>query len=550
MGLSGTVAPSAAPVARGSRIFHATNSNKTTMPARAKGDSMKIKTDKGTEHATTRGQWIREHLRQRHVERQRAKREEWKSIWESHRRNSQDGVAKSNRPDTRADRKPNSRHGKDAPTAWRKLKKNRGRPQNPTVPRECVELAVEALRAKGELRREQRKTLDKYVLPILNRVLTKPYAPIKVHDFSSPQMASRILHILYKAYVIDCRNWYNGWKKPAPWAPNPSGRRFFPSLKLMHERIFATGYISSSREYFSSKCIQIHTERKSIVIPCPKSGVTLPPIVVSALEKGTGLCLDRATTLAIVEQHRIKTKKYCGSIDSTNREIVPEEWAQNKLGDIWSRRPSIQNLLKVLRPALRSTAELPIHYLDFNSFYPRLAFALCGDLTMASNPNLSCYDVLAERVEEDRDTAKDFFNAFLNGRDHDTIRWMDEQKRRKLERVWPKVEMTIRQDFPLLYDWVVNGNKETVTKRLYRRAATVFLTAYAAGLEITGGRAGIPLHDGWIFAANDHMMKEVQSTWQDIVERLYGVRIPVKSKLLDEGIYPHRIDLICNELHK
>ena len=64
---------------------------------------------------------------------------------------------------------------------------------------------------------------------------------------------------------------------------------------------------------------------------------------------------------------------------------------------------------------------------------------------------------------------------------------------------------------------------------LQRSGARVFFSSMSAGLEEINCRAGIPLHDGWVFEAdNSDQAGQVVEVFQSRTRDILGASLPLK----------------------
>ena len=386
--------------------------------------------------------------------------------------------------------------------------------------------------ARGQLKMD-RKTLDSYLLPILDHILQRPGSELHSRNFPDSTKLKIILHTLWHANLIETDNWNNAGKRYRGNEDKPpEARRFVPKARLFQASILASRFVSSGRDYLLGRNASLRVRRVSAVLPNKRSGVAMPSIVTNALSAGTGLYLDRSALIELMQKHRIPWDGagVRGMLTATSQEVVPAVWGQNKYGDIYSSGPSIQGLRKLLRPALRSIDhKLTVYDVDFGSFFPRLALCLSGDEQSASDNDPDYYGTIARALHVTRDEAKPLGNAYLNGRDDNSIRYKPPAERERAQKLWPSVVKVLRERYPKLQAYRMKHHGK-VTKPVYRRAAEVFMACYEAGLEITGGSAGIPLHDGWIFAATPVNAEAVRQAWQRIAREMTGAEIPVKCR--------------------
>ncbi len=439
-----------------------------------------------------------------------------------------------------------------------------GRPRMPLVARECLELAIkcleasndllneicppahvgdtasarqqaelaaraqayyENLRSTGEKRIAHRAvkiscaTIDEYLIPILDFILRFPGCELRSAWFPDSTKLKAILHTLWKGNLIKTKNWPNAGKRYRGVKSLPKARIFTPHKQLLKTSQASTTFVRSGKDYLLKKSVKPRARRYravSAILLNKKAGLELPAIVIDALRAGTGLYADTDALHALMQLHRISLDDLRGKLLVNSNEIVPSVWAQNKCGNINARGPAIQNLMKELRPALRSMdRSLKVYDVDFSGFNPRLTFCLNDDPASASGDDLKFYEIIAERLHISRDEAKILCNSFLNGRTALTISHSKDPNKEWLAKHWPELLIAVQAGYPKLYDFVLQYGRR-ITEPLYKLAARVFIPCYAKGLEITGGKSGIPLHDGWIVAATPAQAEEITRAWKRI----------------------------------
>jgi hypothetical protein len=447
-----------------------------------------------------------------------------------------------------------------------------GRRPSPWVARECVEMAVKCLEAvnnsntkarlhalagdtklsddslalKARLHarykipepstvnrnphgKVDRETIDKYLLPILEYILKWPGQELRSDWFTNRAKLRNVLHALWHGNLIEPTNWYVAGKRYSNSKKPIEARKFVPCAALFKASVLSDGFVSSGQAYRLGKSMRRIARRSSAVKLNEKSGVVIPAIVMDALKASrTGLYLDRDEVQRLMRKEKITWKQVRGTFDCTSAELSPALWKQGRRGDIYSRGPNVQGLRKALRPALRSMDGPMVFDVDFNSFFPRLAFCLSKDTKTASGDNCTYYDVIASSLDISRSRAKLLGNSFLNGRTSRTATYLPSADKGRTATIWPKVEDAIRENFPEFYAFVIGCGR--ITLELYTLAASVFMACYAKGLEITGGQTGIPLHDGWIVAATPAQADEIKQAWERIARELTGAEIPVKCR--------------------
>jgi hypothetical protein len=128
----------------------------------------------------------------------------------------------------------------------------------------------------------------------------------------------------------------------------------------------------------------------------------------------------------------------------------------------------------------------------------------------------------------DRDAVKRVINPMLHGQTEGNLvglaDWEGLENRRKVERLiakeWPPLIKKIRslRDEPDL---------------LQHKGAQIFFACYDEALRREDLAAGIPIHDGWTFAASDErQLLRVRDIFSEVGSDLMKQRLPVRHEII------------------
>ena len=155
--------------------------------------------------------------------------------------------------------------------------------------------------------------------------------------------------------------------------------------------------------------------------------------------------------------------------------------------------------------------------MDFNSFEFRI---LCSEAGVEA-PEGDCAEYIADRIGLTRSAVKKVLNPMLHFQTEGNLIGLEEWEKLEHRR---KVEGFIKTEWPPLWD-----NIESLRKTpdfLQHRGAEVFFVAYSEALEREGLPAGIPMHDGWISAAEDEAQAtRVKRIFEEVGSDLLGHRL-------------------------
>ncbi|MFA6176373.1 MAG: hypothetical protein WC765_07330 [Phycisphaerae bacterium] len=345
--------------------------------------------------------------------------------------------------------------------------------------------------------------------------------------FSSEKIGRFVQEGIVACGLGKCMDW-NSWKPTGYDFRNAKARAFIPCLELIWAD---TGreVVSSFADYCRGEYElrePLHRETR-LVLPCACSGVEIPGIVVRALTRGTGLYCDFAGVhtllLHLPEDERIR--KLCATFAAVGRmpgdELRPL-WKQHEWGRLYSSLPAVVNMPTLLLPSLRSTEGLPLWCVDFSSFELRIACNLTGQCL----PEGDIYELLAKPSGIGRERAKAVVNPLLHGQTNQQT-WFAQESGSNIRADRPLVEKEMARSLPALFKGL--DHLRSNDSILQRNGARVFFPCMGAAMDRCGiAGAGVPKHDGWVFAGDESQAKEVKNVFETEAERITGMHFPVK----------------------
>jgi hypothetical protein len=393
---------------------------------------------------------------------------------------------------------------------------------------ECVTLAQERLGQAG-LRLNSRGLRELFW--VLQRVLhtTRDGADLPLRKFSSAVTGTKILKGLTKAGLIYCVD-------PDCWKPrdydfrNSTARRYLPSSKLLLANAGLV-VVEKAANYLEGRFLPRELTQESTVELDPASGVVVALHLVAKLEMGTGFHFDLAKVLpnleAFSEEKRSDLLRAGQAALGCLRNPGPlhAHWSQKPMGRLYALRPALCGIPEVLRPGLKAPNSRHVGSVDFNSFEFRI---LCSEAGVEA-PREDCAAYIADRTDLTREAVKKVLNPMLHLQTEGNLigleKWDVLEDRRKVERF-------IRTEWPILWE-KIQSLKEA-PDFLQRRGAQVFFEVYKEAVEREVLPAGIPMHDGWIFAAQDESQAiRVTGIFEEVGSDLLGQPVTVKCQLLN-----------------
>jgi hypothetical protein len=388
----------------------------------------------------------------------------------------------------------------------------------------CVALCKERLAGIG-LRLSCRGVRE--LVWVLQRLLhtTVDGAALPLSSFSCPGLGKKLLSGLSEGGLIWCPN-PDSWKPRGYDIRNAKARRFLPTSELLLVANADAKIVSSGAAYLTGTFGQREITQRSIVHCAPNSGVIIPSHVAEHLEEGTGLSFNLNNALPILngleEEKRART--LLASQAALNWLGSPHpihtSWIQKPSGRLYASRPAIVNLPSRLRPALRSVNDGILCEVDFQNFEARILHAEAGILA----PEGDYAEFVGNQIGLHREDVKKVLNPALHGQTQGNL--IGTKQWEKLEhRI--KVEEFLKREFPKVWDTIAMMQKDGCF--LQRRGAQVFIPALERAMTAEDLPAGIPLHDGWVFPAEDEaQLLRVEQIFEEVGTETLGQPMPVK----------------------
>ena len=391
---------------------------------------------------------------------------------------------------------------------------------------QAVQLVEERLAGFGKLNKARKRACF-YLSQCLSRYDKAEGARIRQKDFASDNIGRFAQEGMIATGLATCLDW-DSWKPTGYDLKNAKARAFVPCVAFL---LADTGpeVVLAYADYVAGRCEPrrpLHDESQ-LVVPNPDSGVTIPANVMSALQCGTGLYCNfesmRGHLLSLPECQQ--SRFLCAALSSVGRMQCPElrpVWTQHEWGRLYCKQPACINLPRTLIPSLRSVEGLPLWCVDFSSFELRIACMECDQKI----PDGDVYQLLGDISELSRNRVKTIVNSRLHGQTN-THLWYAPERDREAIADRPLVEQALAVLLPNLSRGL--GSLLQDPTILQRQGAVVFFECMEAALyqcEIQS--AGLPKHDGWIFAGTEAQAKAVKSVFEAKAERITGVPFPVK----------------------
>jgi hypothetical protein len=393
-----------------------------------------------------------------------------------------------------------------------------------------VQLAEERLSGFNKLNCARRRAVF-HAMQCLSRYDRTRGARLPQRSFSSEKIGRFIQEGLVECRLARCMDW-DSWK-PTDWDfRKATPRAFVPSCELL---LADTGpvVVSNFADYCSGRHElrdPLHSESRVVYLN-RRSGVIIPPHVAKALQRGTGIYCDFAAIpgllLRLPESER--SRILCALLASTGRVQVEQLlpiWKQHEWGRLYCSKPAVINMPKACLVALRNTRGRPLWNVDFSSYELRIACRCFGQRL----PDGDAYKSLADATGIPRPRVKTIINPMLHGQTKRQM-WYSEARDREAIADRRLVEKEMARVFPKLF--AVLGQLRRDSSLLQREGAQIFFRSMGAAMRQCEIRtAGVPKHDGWIFAGDESQAKAVHSIFEGEAERIAGVFLPVKMDCL------------------
>ena len=340
------------------------------------------------------------------------------------------------------------------------------------------------------------------LLWVLQRALhtTDEGADLPLREFSSVNVGRKILGGLVRCGLIVCFD-LDSWKPTDYNFKNAKARRYLPTSELLLADA-GLNVVASAADYLEGRFTSRNLTTSSSVQVNNSSGVTIPPLVISKLDAGTGFGFNLESAIPNLDE--LPEEKKIHFLRSGQQALtclgnsgpLHAEWSQKESGRLYARKPALLSLPKPLRVGLLAPDEGHVASVDFNSFEFRI---LCCE-TGVEAPQTDCAAFIGRNVQLDRKAVKRVVNPMLHGQTEENL--FGPRNRQALEDR-RKVEEFLRVTWPRLLAKIdsLRENKDF----LQRRGAEVFFSCYAEALGQIESPAGIPMHDGWVFSARDEI---------------------------------------------
>jgi hypothetical protein len=388
-----------------------------------------------------------------------------------------------------------------------------------------VRLAEARLSGFNKLNCTKRRAVF-HAMQCLSRYDRPRGARLPQRAFSSEKIGRFIQEGIVECGLAKCMDW-DSWK-PTFWDfREATPRAFVPSCELL---LADTGpeVVSNFPNYCSGRHElrdPLHTESRLVWLN-PRSRVVVPKNVAMALQRGTGIYCDFTAIprllLSLPESERSRT--LCAALASTGRVQVEELlpiWKQHGWGRLYCSKPALINMPKVLLVALRDINGRPLWNVDFSSYELRIACRCFGQRM----PDGDAYRSLADGCGITRTRVKTIINPMLHGQTKHQM-WYSEARDREAIADRPLVEKAMARLFPKLFAGLECLRRDS--SMLQREGAKIFFSCMAAALRQCEIRAaGVPKHDGWIFAGDESQAKAVHNVFEREAERAAGLCLPV-----------------------
>lgn len=408
--------------------------------------------------------------------------------------------------------------------SWSKYHGQRGSDRQ--VSPQAVDLAESRIAGYNKLNSSRRRAVF-YAVQCLSRYDREEGARLPQRAFSSDKTGRFIQEAIVDCGLATCTDW-DSWKPTGHNLRTAKARGFIPCFDFLWAD---TGQVvvSNFEDYCNGEYERrapLH-EAKQLVIPCTSSGVEIPANVTVALQRGTGVVCDftvmRASLLEMPQAER--GRKLGAALASMGRvaggELRPI-WKQHEWGRLYSSKPAAINMPTTLLSSLVSVEGLPLWCVDFSSFELRIACMITGQRL----PEGDAYQHIAEPCGLSRKRVKAVINPMLHGQTHQQC-WYARENGSTAKEDRPLVENELRYSLPHIFAGLNQLRGDAAI--LQREGARIFFPCMAKAMiacEIKS--AGLPKHDGWIFAADESQAKGVQAVFQIEAERIAGVLLPAR----------------------
>ena len=367
------------------------------------------------------------------------------------------------------------------------------------------------------------------LLRVLQRVLytTETGAHLPLRQFRASNTGRKLLDGLRQTALITCVN-LDSWKPFDYDFGSANARRFLPSSDLLLANS-SLEVVDNIANYFAGRFAVREVRCRSSVELAPDSGVSISPSVVARLEHGTGFRFNLSKAYPIIdrlsEEKRVRVlrdgQRAIGCLSSSD--AMHTRWSQKPCGRIYAADPAITNIPRILRPALEPIKGGLVGEIDYQNFELRLAHAEAGLIV----PPGDYATWVGEKIGLSREAVKAVLNPALHGQTQGHLVGMKKWDELHNRRV---VQEFLAGETPQVCHRITSLAEEP--NLLQRRGARIFFAALEAAFDVEDIPAGIPIHDGWLFPAQDMaQVVRIKQIFQEVATQLVGQTMPVRDMI-------------------
>jgi hypothetical protein len=325
-------------------------------------------------------------------------------------------------------------------------------------------------------------------------------------------------------HCLDDHSWY----PTARDTSNSKPRRYIVNTdRLLQKGPYVANYLAWNR----GETIRDDTRKVGKVIINPRSGVPIPPTIISAYIEGTGFSF-KWEHLPAANLNRNQLQAVCAATGDGTGEIIPTI-EQKECGRIYSHNPALFILPKQAHGLLSPVDGGGLYGIDYKAQEMEI---LCA-ITNTRVPEIGFYEYFHRETGLSVAEVKETIIPIINGRLRRHL-----FKKRDASRLRRNYDLII--DVLYLPRWrkVFDRILETQTIRasghsdytLQRIGAEMLYQGIDISINRFGTRIGSPLFDGWIFPASNHReAEEIKGIFEDTSYQIIGQKIPVKMNKIE-----------------
>jgi len=429
--------------------------------------------------------------------------------------------------------KTGSRGKRDDSTGWL-FKPPPGRPRHPRLPVSAIALCLRVIHDSGV---RANAAIHEAVFVLLRRVLpskSRNGAPVPNRLFATPRVGSKVKHTLTDGEVIICkdsRSWVQTETSPA------KAQRFTAAPILAATR--GDKYtVKTPRDYTRKRFHIINRRRrKGRFEPCDQSGVKVPTNVGHAMTHGTRLCFDWAKAQEVFRSLPEATRwdtwtAAMRATDPLRKELIPQVWRQVDCGMVFAKGPAVQGLPREFKAdgsaCLYHRDGRQLYCIDFKHYHLMLFMVRIAEQKIEEG--FDYYQDWGDRYGLSRADVKVGVNPIFHGQKWNKILFdpkRDQSKKNRDIILHESAMQIMTAQFPAAMRRLSGGRLPE--NYFHKLGAQVFYSCLSASLESIGLKyAGIPLHDGWIFPADDADAAKVREAWKQVTADMLGQSLPVE----------------------